>query len=489
MRCLENDTEGLLNTEFRRMARNTIDYWMLPDSKNLTESELIQAIEGTENRQRSTLQIYIHIPFCAQKCSFCAFSGGNSLKFEMSKLYVRHVIKQLGKILERVPIYGQARIRSVHIGGGSPDLVGSQIGQILEYVHSLSGVDEQTELSVECAPATVKKYFLDECIKHNVTKLSFGVQSFSPDIRRNVRLPASTKKVEEICNHVAGQIPIINADLITGLPGQNFSIVSDDLHYAIEHEVINAVSTYLLTPGVAPSLIADVKSKFAPKLPTHTQQAHFRLHSYSCLTKAGWQRKGTNTYMDPSSIAPGTLDFIPGNECIGAAHYDSYLIAAGAQAIGSAPGVRFENTVNIDNWMSEIQAGGLGFNLKKSGLHHQRDMSLWTFPLFYRGLEKWRYNEMLEGDILSERQTATLWRFVEQGLVYETKDSFQLSILGEVFMGHLVHDLKTETGQSVLDEFIDEGYAIADAINSGLISQVNSANDRQTVMNKISNES
>ena len=80
-------------------------------------------------------------------------------------------------------------------------------------------------------------------------------------------------------------------------------------------------------------------------------------------------------------------------------------------------------------------------------------------------------------------------RFGEQGLVYETKDSFQLSILGEVFMGHLVHDLKTETGQSVRDEFIDEGYAIADAIKSSLISQVNSANDRQTVMDKISNES
>lgn len=318
-----------------------------------------------------------------------------------------------------------------------------------------------------------------------VTKVSFGIQSINPDIRRAIRMPASLKKTEALCTAIAGHIPIINADFITGLPGQSLADVDADLAYAIAHPQINAVSTYLLTPGAAPALFADVTAGAVAAVPDHVLQARMRLHSYTTLQQAGWVRRGTNTYLDRARVPTHWLDTIPGHECIGAAHYDDFLMAFGAQAIGTAPGLRFENIVNIHQWQDAIEAGGFGFSPTKSAIMHQRDMSLWTFPLFYQGLEKNRLEAMREAGVLDGRQLATLEQFINEGLVVERADRYQLSILGEVFMGHLVRLLKTPQGQQVLDDYIDEGYRIADALKAGTLARTNAANDRQTVLERL----
>ncbi|KZK95303.1 MULTISPECIES: radical SAM protein [unclassified Pseudovibrio] len=477
--------ENLLNTRFKYMARNTIDYWMVPDSKKLSETEIVQCISAAPVTDETTFQLYLHIPFCAQKCSFCAFSGGNTLDFANAGEYIDLLIQQLRKILQITPTYGQKRIRSIHIGGGSPDLVRSHIGRLLSYVRSLEGMDENTEIAVECAPATTKPDFLDELIIHDVTKLSFGVQSINPDIRANIRLPRSMRKVEELCEYVGGKIPIVNTDFITGLPGQTLADVEADLDYALKHPIINAVSTYLLTPGAAPSLVADVKSEKVPHVPTHKEQAIMRLHSYSTLQQSGWVRCGTNTYVDKASVSKEIIDHLPGNECIGAAHYDTFLIAAGAQAIGSAPGVRFENTVDINHWKEAVRNGEFGFNLRKSALHHQKDMSLWTFPLFYEGLRKDRLQAMIDAGDVDEAQLSTLQDLINEALVIEGPHDYRLSILGEVFMGHIVRLLKKEEGQKIIDAYIHEGFKIGEAINAGVIDHDNTANNRQSVVERI----
>ncbi len=298
-------------------------------------------------------------------------------------------------------------------------------------------------------------------------------------------MPRSLKKVEEICQYVGGSIPIVNADFITGLPGQKLSDVDKDLEYVLNHKFINAISTYLLTPGAAPSLVADVKRGWAPQVPSHKEQALMRLHSYTTMQQAGWIRKGTNTYMDPKEIQPAILEAIPGNECIGAAHFDTFLIAAGAQAIGSVPGVRFENTVNIDKWLESVADGEYGFNLKKSALSNQEDMSLWTFPLFYQGLKKDKLSKLISSGYVSNSQISVLNDLVSEGLIVEKENEYKLTILGEVFMGHIVKLLKKEEGQEVLDDYIAEGFMIGSAINDGLIDQENSSNDRQTVLDRI----
>jgi len=480
MRHLTNPTTPLLNTEFTYLARNTIDYWMARPTESLTEKDAVGAIESAPVNGSTTLQLYIHIPFCAQTCSFCAFSGGNSLSFAAAEEYISLLVTQMKRVLPLIPAYGSKPIRSIHIGGGSPDLVAGHIETLLDYLISLKGFDDNTELAIECALSTVKADFLNAIIKFPVTKISYGLQVLDPKLRRHLHMPSNyEKKQNYLIDMVSAKVPIINADLITGLPGQTLDHVNNDLYALINHPAINAISSYLLTPGAAPALVADVQSENVPAVPSQVEQARMRLHTYSTLQANGWVRRGTNTYIDPQAVDPVELNKVSGHECIGGRMYDSFLVGFGAQAISSIPGIRLENIVDINRWKQNIDAGGIGINLRHSTIAHQYDMALWTFPLFYDGLPECVYRDLIENNRLSVKQIERFESFIRDGLIVQWGKYYRLSIIGETFMGHIVRELKSDEGKVILDEYIDEGYQLAEAVNSGVIDRSNSLNDRQ----------
>ena len=90
----------------------------------------------------ATLQLYVHVPFCAQRCRFCAFSGGNDLDFKQAERYSRLVIAQTKDLVNKVPVKGRD-ILSINIGGGSPDLVGPNISYMLKELRDLPGCTRQ----------------------------------------------------------------------------------------------------------------------------------------------------------------------------------------------------------------------------------------------------------------------------------------------------------------------------------------------------------
>ncbi len=139
---------GLLGSRYESLAPNTIDYWMRPDEPTLALDQLRTAIEQAPVLDGASLGIYVHVPFCAQRCRFCAFSGGNSLEFAQAERYARLVAQQLCDLHDRVLIRGHF-VRSVNIGGGSPDLLKTHIGSLLRSIRELPGVTALTEISVE----------------------------------------------------------------------------------------------------------------------------------------------------------------------------------------------------------------------------------------------------------------------------------------------------------------------------------------------------
>lgn len=343
--------DGLLNTQFSHMPNNTVDYWLTGDSKEISMEQISFVIRNATVSDNATLQLYIHVPFCAQKCTFCAFNGGNTLDLKRSKEYSRLLIIQLNRYLEILPVDGLP-ISSVHIGGGSPDLLKENIGYVLDAIGVLPGYHQATEISVECALSTVSKPFLEAVCNHKITKISFGIQSVDPYVRKWVLLPRSFKKMEYLCDQVEGKIPIVNVDLMTGLPGQDLKSVDRDIRHFLDHNIVNSISSYMFTPGAAPALVADLNRGKIPPLAPSYLQAHMRLHTYTSLQRAGWIRKGTSTYMDPSVISKEVLDQIEGNECIGAGKYEDFLIGIGCQAVGYVPGARLEHIVDISQWTS-----------------------------------------------------------------------------------------------------------------------------------------
>lgn len=472
---------GLFNTRYTTLASNTIDYWMLPDDPTMTEARVLRAIADAPVLDDTSLQIYLHVPFCAQRCRFCAFSGGNSLEFAEAERYTRLVVLQIRDLLDRTRIKGHP-IRSVNIGGGSPDLVGTHIGYLLKAMRDLPGCSDDTEFSVEFTLSTTKREFIEELVRYDVTKASFGIQSLDRRVRGYMRQPKSLQHVEQVLGWIDGRIPVVNADLITGMPGQDLKVAQTDLATLMHDPRINCISSYVLTPAAAPSLLAGIAAGELPPLPSAHERALMRLHTYGTFLREGWIRKGTNTYIHPGRVTPDVLERVAGNECIGGSHYEAFLLGAGPQAVSSLPGARVENRVDIDGWCRAMEGGEHPFHLPKCADVAQEDTALWVFPLRWEALPQGRFDRMMSIGSISDEQLATLAAFEREGLVIHTSRGYELSILGEVFMGHLVHDLKKDAGRRAVDDYVREGYALGSAISAGEVADGNAANNRQIAL-------
>ncbi len=451
--------QRLLHSRFHNVAINTVNYWMKAYTPGLTSSAILAALAAAPWQNRSTLQLYLHIPYCAQKCTFCAFSAGNSVDFTSVDHYADLLVWQMREYVNTSQAAGKF-ISSVNIGGGSPDMMGGSIRKVLQAVRDLPGCTDKTEISVEFNLSTVSDDFINALVDFNVTKASFGVQVIDPAIRRSLKMPGAIRNMEETCCKLARGVPIINVDLMTGLPGQTMKMVMQDLLYFIDHPKINSISTYLFTPGAAPKFISDMTAGVISPLPDHQDQALLRLHSYTTLLRHGWVRKGTNTYMDFAKIPADILAIVASNECIGSRRYADFLIGCGPQAISSVPGARIENVVDVGAWMAAAEKGEHAFLLQKCSLDHQRDIALWVFPLMANGLDKDEFNEMKISGAIDETQIRSFEEFIEEGLILEMADRYLLSITGEVFMGHLVCQLRKAEDQAVISNYIAEGYRL-----------------------------
>lgn len=470
--------DGLLDTRFHTLASNTIDYWMLPDDDALTQSDVLRAIDQARYGEDSTLQLYLHVPFCAQRCRFCAFSGGNSLDFKQADRFASLLIAQLEGLVARSSARGQW-VRAVNIGGGSPDLLGPHVGRVLRAVRALPGVDDRTELAVELTLATTRPEFIEELVRHDVTKASFGVQTTDPTTRGHQRQPKSLADLDRVLGLIDGRIPVVNADLITGLPGQDLGMALADLRRLMEHPGINAVSSYVLTPGAAPALLAAVAKGQIPAPTSPEVHARMRLITYATFARAGWTRRGTNTFYDVNRIPTELLERLAGNECIGTARYEDFLLGVGPQAVSCLPGARIENLVDVAQWALAVERGEQPLCLPKCSTRHQQDIALWAFPLRFEGLPRPVFERARQAGAFTDDQLATLTEYVAEGLVLDTPEGYRLSILGEVFMGHLVRGLKNPDGQRAVDEYIEEGQALGRAIADGQLADRNQANNRQ----------
>ena len=131
--------------------------------------------EICENRK--DLELYIHIPFCIKKCSYCDFLSFPS-SAEDREEYVRCLVKEIeqtGIVLNNKDTY---QVRSVFIGGGTPSLLsGDQIKNIMQVVQKYFLIKEEVEITMEANPGTLTKKNLSAYKDAGINRLSMGLQS------------------------------------------------------------------------------------------------------------------------------------------------------------------------------------------------------------------------------------------------------------------------------------------------------------------------
>jgi oxygen-independent coproporphyrinogen III oxidase len=170
------------------------------------------------------LGIYISVPFCRTKCSYCNFASDVFSRAVFERYVDRvfadvanapQIAKEMGGLIE-------PEVDSIYLGGGTPTVLeAGQLQRIFEAVRKQFSVTPDAEVTVECAPGTLSPGVVEALLKCGVNRVSLGVQSFVDAEAAAVgRLHKRSTVLEDIARLRGAGIKNINIDLIAGLPHQ-----------------------------------------------------------------------------------------------------------------------------------------------------------------------------------------------------------------------------------------------------------------------------
>ena len=171
---------------------------------------------------KSTLGVYVHVPFCVQKCSYCDFlSFDNSPQGEDD--YFKVLYRELTFSLKRLA--GSYEIDSIFIGGGTPTVVDPKhIEELFDLFARFGNMSEDAEITIEANPETLNRRKIKAYERYGINRMSLGVQSFDhKELDTLGRFYTKDQPQKALDLIASGNIDNINIDLIFGFPGNNLS--------------------------------------------------------------------------------------------------------------------------------------------------------------------------------------------------------------------------------------------------------------------------
>ena len=247
-----------------------------------------------ENATGSSMEIYIHIPFCVKKCRYCDFLSAPATP-EARQEYVMGLCQ---KIRSYYDLGGLYHVSSIFIGGGTPSLLsGEQIGQLMDRIREQFAMAQDAEITMEVNPGTASAEKLRNFYTAGINRLSIGMQSAQAEELKNL---GRIHDFEGFCQvyreAVEAGFTNINVDIMSGLPGQTLASYRDTLEKVLHLEPMpQHISAY--------SLIVEEGTPFARmaergelQLPEEDTERAMYEETREILAKYGFHRYEISNY-------------------------------------------------------------------------------------------------------------------------------------------------------------------------------------------------
>ena len=184
---------------------------------------------------KDNLFLYFHIPFCESKCSYCnLFSTVKANKNLVSKYL--DTMRRQSEIMSN--LLGDFNVAVMAIGGGTPTLLNpSQLNSVFNIAAEIFEVDlKKMPISVETSPNTINFENINILKKNNVGRISIGIQTFNQDERTRLGRFQSDEEIKKSLKLIKTiKFPVLNIDLIYGIPGQTLKTFTDSLKLALSY--------------------------------------------------------------------------------------------------------------------------------------------------------------------------------------------------------------------------------------------------------------
>lgn len=380
------------------------------------------------------LGIYIHIPFCKQKCYYCDFVSYSNKCSE-----VKEYIESLKKEIEEFD-FSNYKVTSIYIGGGTPSYIDS-----IYIVKILSELKEKLkcnliefkdiEITIEVNPGTVDTKKLNDYKKSGINRLSIGLQSTKNDILKKIGRIHTYQEFLEIYK-LARETGFknINIDLMIGIPGQKIGDLKNTLQDIIKLEPEHISVYSLIIEENTP--IEKMLENGEIKLPDEDLERNMYWYVKNTLELNGYNHYEISNFAKLGKESRHNLNCWNQEEYIGfgvAAH--SYL-----------NGIRFSNAISVEEYIQNIKNNRKDENIQieeKQSLEDKKNEFMMLGFRKIQGVDIARFKEkFIDNPIFLYREN--LNKLVEEGLI-------------EVDLNHIKLTNKgIDLANLVFEEFVDD---------------------------------
>jgi oxygen-independent coproporphyrinogen III oxidase len=281
------------------------------------------------------LGLYLHIPFCRQRCDFCAFYL--EIYHEgRAETFVRSLMQEIGLSAQQY-VTASRPIQSVYFGGGTPTvLAAAQLTAILSEVRAHFTLTSNCEVTVEAHPSTVSERDLMQLYQAGVNRISFGAESMEDTDLIRIGRPGTVHETVRAVDQarIAG-FTNINLDLMYGLPGQDLESWQRTLSHCLALEPTH-LSAYALTVEEGTRLDSNIRRLRSPE-PDEDIQIEMDEAAQQMLVNAGYERYEVSNYAKPGYTCRHNLLYWTNGEYLG----------LGPSAQSYLSGTRFGNIADL----------------------------------------------------------------------------------------------------------------------------------------------
>lgn len=285
--------------------------------------------------------LYIHIPFCRQKCRYCSF-----VSFcDLSKM--ESYIKCLCQEISSSKVADDTIVDTIYIGGGTPSLLDKNLlKQIFDTIHSKFTLSDDCEISIECNPNSVTYDLACFWHKLGINRVSIGLQSASNKILRNLGRIHRLKDFKQALQYIkSAGITNINADMMLGVTHQNMWDIKKTVNLLVKCGVTHISAYSLILEENTPLYQSVISGK--EKLPDDKVTVHMYDVVYNMLQKYGYYR------YEISNFAKLDMECRHNLHCWQCHEY----LGFGVSAHGYIGDTRYSNTEKIDEYIQNILSG------------------------------------------------------------------------------------------------------------------------------------
>ncbi len=312
--------------------------------------EIARRWKGSNGENASDLSIYVHIPFCRGRCSYCGCHTVVGRDEASVGRYVESLKSHADALLKLVD--GKRPVGQMALGGGTPTyLTHAQMRDLIGALRDRFIFPDDGERSMEVDPRWIDEDYLDLLLELGFNRLSFGLQDLNETVQRHVNRVLPFEKIERLMGHLKGQgMDALNLDLIYGLPGQT----PDSFHKTVSQVVSLqpsriALFGYAHVPWVSP----HQKRLEQFGLPSTQERMELFGLAFEQLVDAGYRHVGMDHFARQDDELIQALDSrtLTRNFMGYTTRRGLDLVAMGASGISSVAGTYAQNAKELDEYV------------------------------------------------------------------------------------------------------------------------------------------